>query len=119
MNGHQRESWVKVFTGSPTDAEMARGVLEGSAITSVVTRLGGGAYGLDPGPLGETTVSVQVADVAAALEVLGSDAAVEPGADPSYEDDRPPSFVRSAGIWVGRVAVFLVIATLLFEAVQR
>lgn len=110
---------VKVFTGSPTDAEMVRSVLEGSGIVAVVNRIGGGAYGLDPGPLGQTTVSVPSTELEAARELLDQEPEVAPDEEP-WLTGRPGGFFTHPGVkWIARIAVMAVIATLLFEAVQR
>ena len=109
--------WIKVFTGPPTDAETVRGVLEGSGIAAVIERRGGGAYGLDPGPLGETTVSVQPDDVTAALDLLGEGSVPDEQATP-FESEHVGFFAHPWVVWVGRAAVLAVIAALLFEATQ-
>ena len=107
--------WVRVFTGPPTDAEMVRGVLEGSGIDAVIQRLGGGAYGLDPGPLGETIVNVKTEDLAEAREILGEvEVQAEPENEPTFEETTS-SAVRSTGNWLVRAAAVVTIAVLLLE----
>lgn len=106
--------WVRVFTGSPIDAEMTRGVLGGSGIDAVIKRLGGGAYGLDPGPLGETAVFVRTGDLAIARELLGEEPPVAPD-DSQSADREQSSALLLGGKWILRAVVILTIAALLLE----
>ena len=110
------DDWAKIFTGSPTDAEMVRGVLEGSGIAAIIKRLGGGAYGLDPGPLGETTVYVRSTDEAPARELLDEVEAAP--VDDDWAEDPSSTPMRSSGMWIMRLAAIVVIAVLLYEATQ-
>lgn len=90
------ESLKVVFSGSRNEAEIVRGVLESAEIPTAIGHSGAGAaYGINTGPLGQSSVSVPADRVEEARSLLGEPHPQETEVGPR---SRRTSVVRWAAI---------------------
>ena len=102
------DSLALVFAGSRNEAEVIRGALESGGIPTVVGHSGAAAaYGVNVGPLGQSSVSVPAGYLEEAKALLGHE---QPG---THEIAAPHSLRFSVIKWAAILALIVSVLSVL------
>jgi hypothetical protein len=102
---------VAIYAGNPHEAAVVRSAIEGSGIPASLVREGTGSYPVTVGAIGEGRVLVREADIARALEVMGTKLSAELTTDESME-----TAPRSWWYWSAIATAVVLAIALIFDA---